>query len=63
MMEITYGHAVTSLDDPYIRIADMATSATVRAGSPGSMLVDFFPLRESPVFRVFRPPRGLSVGC
>nr|QPL17769.1 cytochrome P450 [Wolfiporia cocos] len=45
MMEITYGHTVTNLDDDeFIRLADRAVSGTVEAGSPAAALVDFFPL-------------------
>ncbi|KAM5537299.1 hypothetical protein V8D89_009029 [Ganoderma adspersum] len=44
IMEITYGHRIDSLEDPYVKLAYEATSATVLAGSPGSMLVDFFPV-------------------
>ncbi|KAH9856113.1 cytochrome P450 [Lenzites betulinus] len=44
IMEIAYGHRVTSLDDKYIALAEKTTVETVRAGSPGSMLVDFFPI-------------------
>ncbi|CDO69938.1 hypothetical protein BN946_scf184836.g12 [Trametes cinnabarina] len=44
IMEITYGHRIHSLEDEYVRIARTATVETVLAGSPGSMLVDFFPL-------------------
>lgn len=51
IMEITYGHRIDSLEDPYVKLAYEATSATVLAGSPGSMLVDFFPVRE-----YFPPP-------
>ncbi|KAH8100340.1 cytochrome P450 [Cristinia sonorae] len=42
--EITYGHAVTGNNDPYIHLADEAAGATVEAGSPASMLVDFIPI-------------------
>ncbi|OSD03845.1 cytochrome P450 [Trametes coccinea BRFM310] len=47
IMEITYGHRIHSLDDEYVRIARAATVETVLAGSPGSMLVDFFPVLKS----------------
>ena len=43
-MEITYGHRIDSLEDKYVKLAHDATEATVLAGSPGSMLVDFFPV-------------------
>ncbi|KAH9927877.1 hypothetical protein B0H21DRAFT_700448 [Amylocystis lapponica] len=33
IVEITYGHSITSVDDPFIKIADRATSETVRAGN------------------------------
>ncbi|KAI0819811.1 cytochrome P450 [Trametes gibbosa] len=44
IMEITYGHRIHSLDDEYVKLARDATVETVLAGSPGSMLVDFFPI-------------------
>lgn len=44
-MEIAYGHHVTSIDDKYIALAEKTTVETILAGSPGSMLVDFFPIR------------------
>ncbi|OCH90107.1 cytochrome P450 monooxygenase [Obba rivulosa] len=44
IMEITYGHTITSLNDQFLRIAERATTETVANGSPGSMLVDFFPI-------------------
>ncbi|EMD32760.1 hypothetical protein CERSUDRAFT_118484 [Gelatoporia subvermispora B] len=44
IMDITYGHTVTSLDDQFLQIAERATTETVENGSPGSMLVDFFPV-------------------
>ena len=47
MMEAAYGHTVKTLDDEFVRFAQGALSATVEAGSPGSMLVDFFPICES----------------
>ena len=49
-MKLTYGHTVKSADDSYMRVIDQALTATVRAGSPASMLVDFFPIRKSTVF-------------
>ena len=48
MLEITYGVRVTSLDDELVKTVERATVETVLAGSPGSMLVDFFPIRASP---------------
>ncbi len=48
IMDITYGHCIDSLEDKYVKLAHDATEATVRAGSPGSMLVDFFPVCKSP---------------
>ena len=45
MLEIAYGVRVTSLDDQLVKMAERTTVETVLAGSPGSMLVDFFPIR------------------
>ncbi|EIW56861.1 cytochrome P450 [Trametes versicolor FP-101664 SS1] len=51
IMEITYGHRIHSMQDEYVKLARDATVETVIAGSPGSMLVDFFPiLKEIPVW-------------
>lgn len=46
MMEAAYGHTVNSLDDEFVEFAQEALTATTEAGSPGSMLVDFFPICE-----------------
>ena len=43
---VAYGHRIDSLEDQYVKLANDAATATVRAGSPGSMLVDFFPVCE-----------------
>lgn len=47
MLEIGYGHTVTSIDDPHIRKVDNAVAGLFATGNPGSMLVDFFPMCES----------------
>ncbi|KAI0655744.1 cytochrome P450 [Cubamyces menziesii] len=44
IMEIAYGHRVNSIEDKFIELAERTTVETVKAGSPGSMLVDFFPI-------------------
>ncbi|KAI0776618.1 cytochrome P450 [Trametes elegans] len=44
LMELTYGHRIHSLQDEYVQMARTTTTETVLAGSPGSMLVDFFPI-------------------
>lgn len=46
MMETTYGHRVHDLDDEFVNFAQNAINATVEGGSPGSMLVDYFPVCE-----------------
>jgi hypothetical protein len=46
-MKITYGHTVRSNDELYVRLAEEAGMDTVTSGSPGSVLVDFFPARMS----------------
>ncbi|OBZ74506.1 O-methylsterigmatocystin oxidoreductase [Grifola frondosa] len=58
ILEITYGHRVMSLNDKYIKIAERATVETVRAGSPGSMLVDFFPILK--VLPIWAPGAGFK---
>ncbi|OCH85972.1 cytochrome P450 monooxygenase [Obba rivulosa] len=44
VLDFAYNHKVTSLDDKLVQLAERATTETVLAGSPGSMLVDFFPI-------------------
>jgi len=42
--EIAYGHTVSGLEDVYVHLSEKAAGATVEAGSPGSMAVDFIPI-------------------
>ncbi|KAI0334306.1 cytochrome P450 [Cubamyces sp. BRFM 1775] len=44
LMEVTYGKQVTSLDDELVHVAELALEAGNDSGSPGSLLVDFFPI-------------------
>lgn len=44
LLDITYGHAVKSLDDPYFLLMDEATRGTSDGGTAAA-LVDFFPFR------------------
>jgi hypothetical protein len=58
-MKITYGHTVRSTDELYVRLAEEAGMGTVTGGSPGSVLVDFFPARMS-VWQYFCKSRTSS---
>jgi hypothetical protein len=51
-MKIAYGHTVQSTDELYVRLAEEAGMDTVTSGSPGSVLVDFFPARMTPTRNV-----------
>lgn len=44
LLEVTYGKQITSLDNELVQVADRALEGTDAAGSPGSTLVDFFPI-------------------
>ncbi|THH28972.1 hypothetical protein EUX98_g5215 [Antrodiella citrinella] len=44
IMDIAYGHQVTTDDDKYIEMGEKGNHAFATAGSAGSMLVDFFPI-------------------
>lgn len=46
ILSITYGYNVRDCEDPFIAIADAATRNTVKAGGPGAMLCDMFPMRK-----------------
>ncbi|KAI8992762.1 cytochrome P450 [Trametes punicea] len=44
LVEVTYGKRVNSLDDQLVRVAERGIESSNATGSPGSMLVDFFPI-------------------
>jgi cytochrome P450 len=44
VLRIGFGVTVRSDDDPYIKIAIDANSATAQGGNPGTALVDYFPV-------------------
>ncbi|KAI0720646.1 cytochrome P450 [Fomitopsis betulina] len=46
MLEIGYGHTMTTMDDDYVRIVHSALEDVFLSGNPGSMMVDFVPLRD-----------------
>lgn len=46
MMEVAYGHPVTSLDDEIVVLAEKAVGAATEAGSPAATLIDFLPFCE-----------------
>ncbi|KAG6836285.1 hypothetical protein H0H93_009476 [Arthromyces matolae] len=49
IMQVTYGHEITSNDDPYMDITDKTSHALGNAGPPGGTPVDLFPfLRYMP---------------
>ena len=41
---VTYGHQVVEKNDSIISAIDHAITLTVSLGSPGTTIVDFFPL-------------------
>ncbi|KAI0640914.1 cytochrome P450 [Trametes meyenii] len=47
MLEITYGKRIASLEDELVDVADRAISGINEAGTPGAMIVDFFPMLKS----------------
>ncbi|OSD03860.1 cytochrome P450 [Trametes coccinea BRFM310] len=44
LTEVAYGRRVSSLDDELVQIAERGIEGSNNIGSPGSMLVDFFPI-------------------
>ncbi|KAL1938285.1 hypothetical protein VTO73DRAFT_11736 [Trametes versicolor] len=51
MLEVTYGKQITSMNDELAEVADRAIDGINAAGSPGSRIVDFFPiLKELPIW-------------
>lgn len=47
VMMITYGHAVRTNDDLFIRIADKGAATIEAVGAVGVHIVDFIPWREA----------------
>ncbi|KAI0334310.1 cytochrome P450 [Cubamyces sp. BRFM 1775] len=47
MLEMTYGKRITSLDDDLVAVADRAIDGINEAGTPGAIIVDFFPILKS----------------
>ena len=45
MLDIGYSHSVSSVNDARIQKIDEAVGGILGTGTPGSMLVDFFPIR------------------
>ncbi|THH29298.1 hypothetical protein EUX98_g4897 [Antrodiella citrinella] len=51
ILDIAYGHQVNTDDDALVKLGESTTHNIALAGSPGSMLVDFFPfLRYYPAW-------------
>ena len=45
LLQLTYGHRVISTaDDQYVRLSEIALKGTVESGTPGLMPVDLFPV-------------------
>ncbi|CAL1697458.1 unnamed protein product [Somion occarium] len=50
-LDATYGHRVVSADDMFVHVAERGIEVISESGSPGSMLVDFFPfLKQIPTW-------------
>ena len=50
ILHLAYGHRVNSTDDKYVQLSATAVTGTNQYGSPGSQVVDFFPVRQSSIF-------------
>jgi hypothetical protein len=46
IIQVTYGHQITSSDDWYLNVARDASLALFETGIPGGTLIDAFPARE-----------------
>ncbi|KAG6909266.1 hypothetical protein DXG01_001328 [Tephrocybe rancida] len=46
IMQIAYGHRVTSIEDRYVKLAEEVGAAVALTGSAGGTLVDFFPILQ-----------------
>lgn len=63
MFGIGYGYSPTSMDDTYIKMTEEAIKLVLEGGGPGSMLVDFLPIRASSTISVlFEAKSALIMG-
>ncbi|KAG6875958.1 hypothetical protein C0993_006581 [Termitomyces sp. T159_Od127] len=46
IMQVAYGHRITSDEDPYINLTKEASYALGNAGPPGNTPIDFFPILQ-----------------
>ncbi|CCM04602.1 uncharacterized protein FIBRA_06784 [Fibroporia radiculosa] len=46
VIDIGYGHTITSIEDPYVEMSDKALLGVIEAGNLSSSLVDFFPILQ-----------------
>lgn len=46
MVKATYGHDITSDDDPHIVLAVEAGNRSTAEGQPGATVIDIVPIRE-----------------
>ncbi|KAF8346573.1 cytochrome P450 [Amanita rubescens] len=54
ILKITYGREITSVEDPFVLLAERAGTLTVESGSPAATLVDYFPIiRHIPTWAPF----------
>src|SRR5438046_1637241 len=47
LLQLAYGHRVTTMDDKYVQLSEIALQRTNDAGTPGLMPVDLFPACQS----------------
>ena len=58
LLQLTYGHRVISTaDDPYVQLSEIAVKQTIESGNPGLMPVDIFPVCQTglPLLGVLSP--------
>ncbi|KAG6826832.1 hypothetical protein H0H92_014250 [Tricholoma furcatifolium] len=46
IVRIMAGHQITSMEDPYVKLADEVSAATALTGSTGASILDIFPFRS-----------------
>ncbi|TCD62441.1 hypothetical protein EIP91_006903 [Steccherinum ochraceum] len=59
VMEIAYGHRVTSENDAYVDISERGMRAAAASGSAGSMLIDVFPILQH--YPTWMPGSGFKI--
>ena len=52
MIEVVYGHKVTSADDAHLKLADRSIELVGEIGNIGGTIIDFFPFCKYELLKI-----------